>query len=276
MSAPNLRARTSVPAAASVPPTSPSSTTVSTPPKRSASQAAAKEDNVRVSFFDVVRALSGLILLSTLLSYLITGTSLTWGYKPSWARPARIRAWLKGPLNLTDAELSLYNGTDASLPILLALNGSIYDVSASPHIYGPGGMYHVLSGRDATRAFVTGCFDVDLNGDLRGVEEMFIPIPDSPQSETGEGEGGISKEVRTVRKLLREKETRVARKKVYEAVEGWRKLFDGGKGGKYFWRGMVDRRVESGWEGWGAKKELCEKAKQGRGRREADEVVGGS
>ncbi|KAL8787417.1 MAG: hypothetical protein Q9213_002194, partial [Squamulea squamosa] len=84
----------------------------------------------------------------------------------------------RGPITLTPSQLSLYNGTIPTLPIYLALNNSIYDVSASPHLYGPGGPYAFFSGRDATRAFITGCFDTDLTGDLRGVEEMFIPVDD--------------------------------------------------------------------------------------------------
>ncbi|KAL9596092.1 MAG: hypothetical protein Q9219_006040 [cf. Caloplaca sp. 3 TL-2023] len=219
----------------------------------------------RPSALDVIRLLLGLLLLSTTLSYFITSNSLFWGYRPAWTRPARIRAWLaqllmflsptpqRGPITLTPTELSLYNGTDPALPIYLALNNSIYDVSASPHIYGPGGAYAFFSGRDATRAFVTGCFDTDLTGDLRGVEEMFIPVDDD------EDEIVSLKE----KKLRREREGRIARKKVGEAVRGWERLFDGGKGGKYFWVG----RVERGGVGWGERRELCEKAREGRPRR---------
>ena len=39
------------------------------------------------SFFDVVRVVGGIILLSGGLSYLTTsGTSMTWGYNPWWTR----------------------------------------------------------------------------------------------------------------------------------------------------------------------------------------------
>ncbi|KAL8889661.1 MAG: hypothetical protein Q9215_003071, partial [Flavoplaca cf. flavocitrina] len=46
------------------------------------------------SLLDILRLLLVGILLSTTLSYFITSESLTWGYRPSWTRPARIRAWL--------------------------------------------------------------------------------------------------------------------------------------------------------------------------------------
>ncbi|KAL8711247.1 MAG: hypothetical protein Q9220_004392 [cf. Caloplaca sp. 1 TL-2023] len=201
------------------------------------------------SLLDILRLLTGLLLLSTTLSYFITSTA-TWSYPPpAWTRPARIRAWLRGPITLSPAQLARYDGSDKSLPIYLALNGSVYDVSASPHLYGPGGAYHSFAGKDATRAFVTGCFDTDLTGDLRGVEEMFIPIDDPEEVVSS-----------TVRKVRREQEVRLARKKVESVVAGWRGMFDGGKGGRYFWVGGVDRRGE----GWGERRGLCEKAERER------------
>lgn len=41
-------------------------------------------------------------------------------------------------------------------------------------MYGPGGGYSFFAGRDAARAFVSGCFQDDLTWDLRGLEEMYI------------------------------------------------------------------------------------------------------
>lgn len=146
------------------------------------------------------------------------------------------------------------------MPIYVALNGTIYDVSASPEFYGPGGSYHFFAGRDATRAFVTGCFTEDLTGDLRGVERMFIPVDDD-DDEGGQGE---SKERRRARKIRREREVREAKRKVWEAVEGWRKMFDGGKGGKYFRVGILVGREEE----WGEVPPLCAKAEKARPRRD--------
>ena len=137
------------------------------------------------------------------------------------------------------------------------MDGDVFDVSASARLYGPGGGYHFFAGRDATRAFVTGCFEEDLNGDLRGVERMFVAV-DEEGGDGGGGKGG--REV----KLRRERETRVARKQVRETVEGWRRLFDGGKGGRYFRVGRVV--YPEGWS-WGEEKKLCEKAERGRPKR---------
>lgn len=208
----------------------------------------------RLTLLDILRVLSGLLLLTTTLSYYTTSTLLWTLSPPPFTRPARIRAWLRGPLLLTDAALARYDGSDARLPILLALNGTIYDVTQGRRFYGPGGMYAGFGGRDATRAFVTGCFEGDLTGDLRGVEEVFVPVG---------VDGDVDAEEALVR---REREWRVAREMVEETVKGWEKLFDGGKGGAYFRVGRLVR--EEGWEKrLGPVRELCEKARRGRVKR---------
>lgn len=95
-------------------------------------------------------------------------------------------------------------------------------------------------------------------GDLRGVEEMYIPVDEE------KGSHQDSKEERRERKLRREKEMREARRKVFETVEGWRKLFDGGKGGKYFRVGKVVGQE------WGEKRKLCQKAMEQRPKRKTE------
>jgi predicted heme/steroid binding protein len=79
-------------------------------------------------------------------------------------------------LQLTDAELLSYTGAEPSNPIYLAINGTIFDVSAGRSFYGPGGHYGHFAGRDATRAWVTTCFQPEfLTWDMKGVETMFLP-----------------------------------------------------------------------------------------------------
>lgn len=70
---------------------------------------------------------------------------------------------------MTVAELSLYDGRESELPIYLAIKGDVYDVSPKRYIYGPDGGYAFFAGRDASRAFVTGCFQDHLTHDLRGL-----------------------------------------------------------------------------------------------------------
>lgn len=51
----------------------------------------------------------------------------------------------------TLAQLSLYDGSDPKLPVLIAMNGDVYDVSAGrKQFYDPGRPYHALVGTDAT------------------------------------------------------------------------------------------------------------------------------
>ena len=128
------------------------------------------------SVVDVLRLIFLVVLLNSLLSYFVTQDSLIWNAKPPrLARPAVFRAWLRGPLHLTPAELVLYNGSDPELPIYLAVNGTVFDVSAGRHYYGPGGGYSFFAGRDGARAFVTGCFGEEwVIPDLRGAEEAFL------------------------------------------------------------------------------------------------------
>lgn len=158
-----------------------------------------------------------------------------------------------GPVNLAPSELSRYNGEDESLPIYLAVNGSIFDVSANPGVYGPGGGYHFFAGRDATRAFVTGCFKEDLTPDLIGVEEMFLPIEDVDENLTS-----------GARKVRREREMRLARAKIEQTVARWEGFFRNSK--KYFQVGKVvgtdlEKDPEFG------KRVLCEGAQQQRPKR---------
>eukprot|EP01027_Heterolobosea_sp_BB2_P012343 GEZU01017898.1.p1 GENE.GEZU01017898.1~~GEZU01017898.1.p1 ORF type:complete len:244 (-),score=58.40 GEZU01017898.1:284-1015(-) len=77
------------------------------------------------------------------------------------------------PRYYTKAELAKYDGTDPKLPILLAFKGKVYDVTNGAQHYGPDGGYHFFAGRDATRAFVTGCFTEEcLTDNLDGLTEQ--------------------------------------------------------------------------------------------------------
>ena len=57
--------------------------------------------------------------------------------------------------------LQQYDGRDAEKGVYLSFLGIVYDVTRGIKHYGPGGTYSVFAGRDASRAFVTGNFDVD-------------------------------------------------------------------------------------------------------------------
>jgi predicted heme/steroid binding protein len=172
----------------------------------------------------------------------------------------------RGEVLLTDTELAAYDGTDPTKPIYLALNGTIYDVSSSPATYGPGGSYSFFAGRDAARAFLTGCFADDAVPDLRGVERMFIPVdPETKESATpadverAQRRPALSSGELKNRNAL---ELRNARKQMRDGLESWHALFRGDKGKPYFKVGRVKR--EDGWENKLPVRPLCAQAEKGR------------
>ncbi|KAK0584065.1 hypothetical protein LWI29_007060 [Acer saccharum] len=72
-------------------------------------------------------------------------------------------------------ELALHNGTDDSIPILLGILGSVFDVTKGKSHYGKGGGYNHFAGRDASRAFVSGNFTGDgLTDSLRGLSSSNV------------------------------------------------------------------------------------------------------
>ena len=51
----------------------------------------------------------------------------------------------------TKASLTKFDGEDVSLPIYVAFEGSVYDVTEGKKFYGPDGHYHFLAGTDGTK-----------------------------------------------------------------------------------------------------------------------------
>lgn len=141
-----------------------------------------------------------------------------------------------------------------------------------PHSYGPGGGYSFFAGRDAVRAFVTGCFDTDLSPDLRGVEEMYMPVDEEEGSTTTTTASTTPTPSLTPaqRKIQRQADLRQARKRVAEAVNGWARVFSGETGKEYVAVGRVVR--PEGWLDDVPVPELCEKARKQRPVRGWDRI----
>jgi len=97
---------------------------------------------------------------------------------------------------------------------------------------------------------VTNCFAEDRTPDMRGVEDMYLPLDDA-EIDALYGRGEL--------KALKEQERRRAREKVYKALKHWVDFFEGGK---YPRVGRVRR--EKGWEERGEKRVLCQRAQEGR------------
>ena len=95
---------------------------------------------------------------------------------------------------------------------------------------------------------MTGCFKEDLTGDLRGVEEMFVPVEDHDEG------GEVGDDVRV-------REMEEARGKVREIVAKWVRFYEGSE--KYFAVG----RVVGADEEKGPVRPLCEAARKQRPKR---------
>lgn len=224
--------------------------------KKSRREVNAEKDGISV-WLDVLRVLSFLVVASCGLSYVMSsGESWTWGYKnkPRILRPQYWKLLWNGPIELTPEELLAFDGTDPEKPIYLAINHTIFDVSSNPRIYGPGGSYNVFAGHDASRGFVTGCFLADRTPDMRGVEEMFLPL-DDPEKDRHWSYDEMQ--------AMRERERVEAFAKVDEALRHWTDFF--ADSDKYMQVGRVVR--PEGWLEAIPRRELCEAAKKGRQRR---------
>ncbi|KAL0941277.1 heme steroid binding domain-containing protein [Colletotrichum truncatum] len=229
----------------------------STKKKSKKSKKAKQEMDEYSPWLDVLRLLSFLALASCALSYLISnGESFFWGFqnKPWYLKADYWKSKFNGPIELTPEELLKYDGSDPTKPIYLAINHTIFDVSANPRIYGPGGSYNVFAGHDAARGFVTGCFLEDRTPDMRGVEEMFLPL-DDPEIDRHWSYADMKK--------LQEEELAEAHRRVHQALKHWVDFFS--KSDKYLTVGRVKR--EPDWLEKTKKRKLCDQAAQGRVKR---------
>ncbi|BFZ57370.1 hypothetical protein PYCC9005_004422 [Savitreella phatthalungensis] len=118
-----------------------------------------------VAFLATLGALIGVLIGYSHQRY----GNLTFGHQNQYTNPKWWLQKLKPDLILSEAELAKYDGTNGK-PILLAVDGDVYDVSATPELYGTGKPYSFFVGKDGARAYVTGCFATDLTHDLRGIE----------------------------------------------------------------------------------------------------------
>ncbi|RLV93088.1 putative steroid-binding protein 3 [Spathaspora sp. JA1] len=132
--------------------------------------------NNHFGIIDILRILGGILFFNAFFSWWFTSTP-TWGYEGKWLNVHYLKHRITNDfVNLTIDELSLYNGTDPTLPIYIGINGRVYDVSSSRGIYGPKGSYNKLSGKDAARVYVTGCFmnPEEYTYDLRELDQREI------------------------------------------------------------------------------------------------------
>ena len=60
---------------------------------------------------------------------------------------------------MTLEELAAFDGTNNDLPILLGINGKVYDVTKGRDYYGREGGYRVMAGTDASRLLAKNLLD---------------------------------------------------------------------------------------------------------------------
>ncbi|KAG0649302.1 Membrane steroid-binding 2 [Hyphodiscus hymeniophilus] len=147
-------------------------------------------------------------------------------------------------IQLTDEQLASYTGADPEKPIYIALNGTIFDVSSGRSFYGPGGHYGHFAGRDATRAWVTTCFQPEhLTWDMKGVEAMFVPkwmdeeiesaadgrsteaLPEGLKEQAATLMQKIGKVTEAEKKRRREEDAEEVKEKIEEAMAHWINFF---------------------------------------------------
>lgn len=127
-------------------------------------------------------------------------------------------------------------------------------MSSNPRVYGPGGSYSHFAGIDAARAYVTGCFQTDRTPDMRGVEEMYLPL-DDPETDahwTPEELAG-----------MREREREAALQRVHGALKHWVDFFANHQ--DYTYVGRVVRPDD--WLDKSVPPAPCERAMRSRKRR---------
>lgn len=68
------------------------------------------------------------------------------------SEPALVKSIDDSSLEVYNAsDLQQYDGTDPNKPILIGLNGYVYDVSEGREYYKIGGSYHFLAGKDSSK-----------------------------------------------------------------------------------------------------------------------------
>jgi predicted heme/steroid binding protein len=138
----------------------------------------AKPKKAGIGLLSILSGLVFSIVIFFAASFLITG-SWTWGHKSKYTN---IRTYIPHrQILLSEEELKKFDGTDPSLPIYIAINSEIYDVTSGRNYYGPGGGYHFFAGVDSARAYITGCFETHLTNDLRGLSEEQLKSLDTWQ-----------------------------------------------------------------------------------------------
>eukprot|EP00929_Paragymnodinium_shiwhaense_P009161 TRINITY_DN113219_c0_g1_i1.p1 TRINITY_DN113219_c0_g1~~TRINITY_DN113219_c0_g1_i1.p1 ORF type:complete len:156 (+),score=39.71 TRINITY_DN113219_c0_g1_i1:56-523(+) len=90
-------------------------------------------------------------------AYFLISEVKTWYDDWKWSRLAKKRKELEAKMRIepredwSEADLKQYDGKDPDKPILVAMDGRVFNVWRGRHFYGADGCYECFAGRDATR-----------------------------------------------------------------------------------------------------------------------------
>ncbi|KAG8999091.1 hypothetical protein FRB93_013361 [Tulasnella sp. JGI-2019a] len=120
---------------------------------------------------NVFKTLFIILALTAYAGHFVKG-DWKWGYESKWLTTRHWMQFIPDGVQMayTEQSLAKFDGSDPDplKPVLLAIDGIVYDVTKGRRVYGPGGGYHQFAGKDAARAYVTGCFKIHQTHDVRG------------------------------------------------------------------------------------------------------------
>eukprot|EP00158_Paraphelidium_tribonemae_P000940 Partr_v1_DN23734_c0_g1_i1_m52960 putative cytochrome b5 domain containing 2 len=127
-----------------------------------------KQEAPLLSTKEIIKFIAVSIVLAMSISFIVTDSFL-FGYQlPSLTLLKKM--WSPSTRTLSLEELAKYDGENGQ-PVYISINGHVFDVTAGRGHYKKGSGYGVFVGRDASRAFITGCFQTHLTHDLRGLTQ---------------------------------------------------------------------------------------------------------
>lgn len=95
------------------------------------------------TLLSLVKLVASLMGLTVLVSWFITDSFL-FGYEKPFLKKINRYRQKRNWEEFTMVQLGMYDGTDKTKPIYLAVKGDVFDVSKGERFYGPGGSYHSM------------------------------------------------------------------------------------------------------------------------------------
>jgi len=127
-----------------------------------------KDPEQEIGLWGLIKFLIFATAAIMLAGHFITGDYL-WDYQGKYRSLKTL--WPTGQTLFSENQLAKYDGSNENFGTYIAIDHDVYDVSSNRRTYGPGGSYAFMAGKDAARAFATGCFKQHQTHDVRGLDE---------------------------------------------------------------------------------------------------------